>query len=211
MPRCLPGPLQPTQSGRWSYLRQIPGGVFALGEVTLFVVLLFYGILFSWTFLGRHIKHWASQKLELENVNYLLYASITVVILGVLAGVVWRAALAAPDGKLHITLLDVGSGDGILVQTPTGRNLLIDGGPSPNMLSDALGRRLPLARRRLDFLVVAAAGEGQIGLCRGQWNASRPTRFYGRVRKPALTALESCGVCWQEIKYRIFRRRAGKV
>ena len=142
---------------------QIPGGVLALGEVTLYAVLVFYGILFSWTFFGKQIKDWVSQKLELENVNYLLYASITAVILGVLAGVVWRAALAAPDGKMHITLLNVGSGDGILVQTPTGRNLLIDGGPSPNMLSDALGRRLPLARRRLDFLVVAAAGEGQIG------------------------------------------------
>jgi competence protein ComEC len=142
---------------------KIPGGVFVLGEVTLFLVLLFYGVLFSWTSLGRQIKDWVGQKLDLENVNYLLYASITAVVLGVLAGVVWRAALAAPDGKLHITLLDVGSGDGILVQTPTGRNLLIDGGPSPSKLSDALGRRLPLAARRLDYLVVAAAGEGQIG------------------------------------------------
>ena len=136
------------------FFAKMPGDVFALGELTLFAVLLFYGLLFSWTFLGRQIKDCISQKLDLENVNYLLYASIAAVIMGVLAGVVWRAALAAPDGKLNITLLDVGNGDGILVQTPSGRNLLIDGGPSPSKLSDALGRRLP-------------SGEAQVGLSGG--------------------------------------------
>ena len=41
--------------------------------------------------------------------------------------------------------------------------LLVDGGPSPSRLSDSLGRRLPLGQRRLDWLVVAAVGEEQIG------------------------------------------------
>jgi competence protein ComEC len=76
---------------------------------------------------------------------------------------VWQAALAAPDGRLRLTLLDVGSGDALLVQTPSGRSLLIDGGPSGRALGDGLGRRLPLFSRRLDWLVVAAAGEEQLG------------------------------------------------
>jgi hypothetical protein len=37
---------------------------------------------------------------------------------------------------LHVTLLDVGSGDGLLIQTPTGRSLLVDGGSNPSRLSD---------------------------------------------------------------------------
>jgi competence protein ComEC len=82
--------------------------------------------------------------------------------MGVAAILVWRAALLAPDGRLHLTVLDVGSGDALLVQTPGGRYLLVDGGPSASELSDALGRRLPLGSE-LDWLVVAAPGEEQIG------------------------------------------------
>jgi len=51
------------------------------------------------------------------------------------------------------------SGDGILVRTPAGRNLLIDGGPSATRLSDALGRRLPASDHGLDWLVVAAPSD----------------------------------------------------
>jgi beta-lactamase superfamily II metal-dependent hydrolase len=58
-----------------------------------------------------------------------------------------------------VTLLDVNtaslSGEALLVQSPGGRFLLINGGPSAIALSEALGRRLPLDRRRLDTLIVA--------------------------------------------------------
>ncbi len=83
--------------------------------------------------------------------------------LAILTVLVWRSAWAAPDGRLHMTLLDVGSGDGILIQTPGGRNVLIDGGSSPSALSDALGRRLPLTQRSLDYLIVAGAEDEQLG------------------------------------------------
>ncbi len=63
--------------------------------------------------------------------------------------------------------MDVGTGDGVLIRTPAGRNLLVDGGPSPSQLSDALGRRLPLANRKLDYLVVAAGNEEQVGALPG--------------------------------------------
>jgi competence protein ComEC len=74
--------------------------------------------------------------------------------------------LSAPDGRLHITALDVSSaslsGDALLIQTPGGRNLLVGGGPSTAALSDALGRRLPLNQRQLDFLIVANPAEEHI-------------------------------------------------
>ncbi len=84
------------------------------------------------------------------------------VILALLAVVVWQRALARPDGRLHVTMLEVGSGDAWLIQTPSGRNLLVDGGPSTNALSEALGRRLPFGEREIDYLVVAASGEAQL-------------------------------------------------
>ena len=72
--------------------------------------------------------------------------------------VAWQVAFHAPDGRLHLALLDVGKGDALLIQTPGGRSVLVDGGSSPVKLSQGLGRRLPLTRRRLDWLVVGAPG-----------------------------------------------------
>jgi len=65
------------------------------------------------------------------------------------------AILGLGDGKLHVTVLEAGSGEAILIQTPGGRFVLINGGPSPSRLSDGLGRRLPRGDQRLDWLVVA--------------------------------------------------------
>lgn len=82
--------------------------------------------------------------------------------LALLTIIIWRTALAAPDGRLHVILLDVGQGDTILIQTPTGRNVLIDGGPSLSLLSQGLGRRLSPGNHAIDWLVVANPGEAQI-------------------------------------------------
>jgi competence protein ComEC len=75
---------------------------------------------------------------------------------------VWRAAATAGDGQLHVTFLNVGSADAILIQTPEGRNVLINGGASTSQLSDELGRRLPFFSRKLDWLIIASTAEDQI-------------------------------------------------
>ena len=69
---------------------------------------------------------------------------------------VWRAAATVPDERLHITFLDVGSADAVLIKTPTGKHVLINGGPSVTTLADDRGRRLPAFNRTLDWLIVAA-------------------------------------------------------
>jgi competence protein ComEC len=116
-------------------------------------VIVFYAILFSLTFAGARSKR----------VTRLITPGLALVGLSILAVLVWRIVLSGPDGRLHMTLLDVGTGDSILIQAPSGRNVLIDGGPSTRMLSESLGRRLPFGQRTLDWLVIAAAGEGQTG------------------------------------------------
>ena len=75
---------------------------------------------------------------------------------------IWRASATTGDGQLHITFLDVGSADAILIQTPEGRNVLINGGESTSKLSDELGRRLPFFSRKLDWLVIASTQEEQL-------------------------------------------------
>jgi competence protein ComEC len=85
-----------------------------------------------------------------------------IVILSIGLLLVWRAAASIPDGRLHITFLDVGSADAVLIQTPSGKHVLVNGGESVTVLADELGRRLPVFNRKLDWLVIASTDEVQV-------------------------------------------------
>jgi len=80
-----------------------------------------------------------------------------------LAVLVWSAVVHQPDGLLHLHVLDVGQGDALLVVTPTGRRMLIDGGPSPSAVLSELGHRLPPWDRRLDIVVLTHPDADHIG------------------------------------------------
>ncbi len=130
------------------YFASLPGGTIALGEFSLVLVILFYTGLFIITFGWQQIREWLSARGE----NLAQGIALPVMaLLGISAVVIWRMAFNAPDGLLHLTVLDVGSGDVILLQTPGGRTVLINGGPSASLLSDGLGRRLPPFNRQLDW------------------------------------------------------------
>jgi competence protein ComEC len=60
-----------------------------------------------------------------------------------------------PDGQLHVTALDIGQGDAILIETPTGRRMLVDGGPNPELTLRRLGANLSFAARDLDLVVLS--------------------------------------------------------
>jgi len=82
---------------------------------------------------------------------------------GAVAILVWVAALGQPDGYLHVYFLDVGQGDGILVQTPSGRQVLVDGGLSPQVLYSELGAVMPFWDRSLDLVIASHPDGDHIG------------------------------------------------
>ncbi len=82
--------------------------------------------------------------------------------LAIAAGIVWWAALDQPDGRLVVTMLDVGQGDAILVETPAGQHLLIDGGADGQRLMEELGERLPFWERSLDLVVLTHPQEDHL-------------------------------------------------
>lgn len=65
---------------------------------------------------------------------------------------VWQAALAPHDAMLRVSVLDIGQGDSILVQGPTGIQMLVDGGPDRSVLRQ-LPRSMGLLDRSIDFVV----------------------------------------------------------
>jgi len=136
-----------------------PHATIYLGRSSLFWVVLAYVALFAVTFGWPQIRSgFGALTARVRNISLITALAVlfTCTIL------TWRAAFSEGDGRLHVTFLDVGSADAILVQTPKGRNVLINGGPSTSMLSDQLGRRLPILRRELDWLVIAATDEDQL-------------------------------------------------
>jgi competence protein ComEC len=64
---------------------------------------------------------------------------------------VWSTALrAGPPSELVVRFFDVGQGDAALVTSPTGANLLVDGGPDPEQVATKLAA---LGVKRLDAVV----------------------------------------------------------
>ena len=70
----------------------------------------------------------------------------------------WRA----PDGKLHVSILDVGEGDGALIRTPMGKYILIDGGPDEAALEQT-GTQMAFFSRTIDLLLLTAPATDRIG------------------------------------------------
>ncbi len=137
----------------------LPHGVIYLGGFSLAFVVLFYAVLLAATFEGAHIQ---AAYIALRQRFRFLTVGLVLSALFICTLLTWRLAGAGPDGKLHVTFLDAGSSDAVLIQTAAGRNILIDGGPSTTALSDALGRRLSPLAPSIDWLVIASTDEQQM-------------------------------------------------
>jgi competence protein ComEC len=69
---------------------------------------------------------------------------------------------ARPDGRLHVTALDIGQGDAILVTTPAGTRMLVDGGPDPDLTLRRLGEVMPWWDRRIDLVLLTHPHEDHV-------------------------------------------------
>jgi competence protein ComEC len=76
------------------------------------------------------------------------------IVLGLASVLVWLVILGSPGDRLSVTFLDVGQGDAILIHSPAGHNILVDGGPNGEAITAALGRHLPFWDRHLHLVVL---------------------------------------------------------
>src|SRR3989338_9096643 len=78
---------------------------------------------------------------------------IAILVLLVLTLCIWYAALREDTrGLLTVSFLDVGQGDSIFIQAPSGRQVLIDGGPNTGVLRE-LARVVPWYDRSIDVVI----------------------------------------------------------
>lgn len=67
---------------------------------------------------------------------------------------VWDSVFSgAPQGSLRVTMFDVGQGDALLIESPTGETVLVDGGPDRTVL-EHLRRSRGFLRRTIDLVVL---------------------------------------------------------
>lgn len=91
------------------------------------------------------------------------YIVLALVILGLAVGVIWYAAIAeSRRGILTVSFLDVGQGDAVFIDAPSGRQVLIDGGKSTRVLR-ALSDVVPWYDRSIDLIVATHPDADHIG------------------------------------------------
>jgi competence protein ComEC len=89
-----------------------------------------------------------------------------VIAAGVVCGGLCLALLVAlwfsrPDGRLHLWLLHLGHSNAVLIQTPNGAQILVDGGRFPSQLLTAVGDRMAFNDRMVDVLFITQPDENE--------------------------------------------------
>jgi competence protein ComEC len=91
-------------------------------------------------------------RLRYRSLKPYIYAALALLLVGNI--LIWTAISSLPDDKLHVTVLDVGQGESILIRTSQGQNILVDTGPDPASACAALGRKLPFWDRKIELVIL---------------------------------------------------------
>src|SRR3989344_5800032 len=90
--------------------------------------------------------------LTLEKRSFVRWPILFLILLG-LGVMLRREWRLQPDGHLHVHFLDVGQGDSALIVSPSGKQIVIDGGPDLTTLEE-VGKKMPFFDRSIDLLVL---------------------------------------------------------
>jgi competence protein ComEC len=140
---------------------RIPGASLPLGNVSAVWIAGYYALLGLATWwLSRpadqrpNVLAWIASKITRRNA--LIAAGAVIALIAV-------ALVQLPDGKLHVYFLDVGQGDAIFIVTPSGKQILVDGGPTPSVILAQLARHMPFWDRSLDLVVATQPDLDHLG------------------------------------------------
>ncbi len=140
-------------------MAQLPGASVPITLDPMIVVFYYVGLFSMTAVLTQPPETRKTLITRIRNVA----APSTIAVLGLaIAGLLWAMILSRPDGKLHVWFLSVGAGNAVLIQTPQGAHLLVDGGENPTQLRTAIGDRLPFYKQDVDVLFVTQPKKGTI-------------------------------------------------
>ncbi|MBI2859711.1 MAG: ComEC/Rec2 family competence protein [Chloroflexi bacterium] len=85
---------------------------------------------------------------------YITVTKLSALVLVPASMYIWSAVPWTAGDRLKVDFLDVGNGDAILITTPHGREVLVDGGPDPEGIIVDLGTAMPKGRNKIDLVVL---------------------------------------------------------
>jgi competence protein ComEC len=128
------------------FFAAMPTGNAALGRISLLAAVLYYAILIGLAF-------WRPRQPPGHPGQQWL-APVGLLLAGLLSAITWQAVVTIPDGRMHLTVLASDDVPVVLVQSPDGNRMLINGQRDSRALSSDLGRSIPIFGHRLDALLL---------------------------------------------------------
>ena len=141
-----------------SAFARIPAATVSLGEAGSVAIWGYYIALAALTLVLTGYLPWRPHKLvPALSIDLVRQVSppwqVTMIAVGV-ACLVWLAVFGQPGGNLRVVFADVGQGDMSVITTPSGRRIVVDGGPDPQRAAEVLGSELPFWARNVDLVVL---------------------------------------------------------
>lgn len=91
--------------------------------------------------------------------NIKIYFLLLLIIFNIF---IFYAIYYIDSSSLSVSFLDVGQGDAIFIKSPSGRQMLVDGGPNGSVLRE-LGKIMPFYDRSIDVVLATHADQDHIG------------------------------------------------
>jgi len=104
-------------------------------------------------FADKSLPYVRSAIARLPEFSTRLFRKWVVLPLLAIAILVSFLAVTMPDNRLHVSFLDVGQGDAILIQQGS-QQVLVDGGPNPQAIGLELGRKMPFWDRTIELVIL---------------------------------------------------------
>jgi competence protein ComEC len=148
----------------------VPGAAVPLTVSTAGVITIF-SVIGALTWLGKQPAEKRSRIFTAVRQN--ITQRLAVGVSGVTAVLVLSWGMTQPDGQLHVVFMNVGQGDATFIQTPSGRQILVDGGLYPSVLNDQLGQQMPFWDKEIDILIATHPDADHVSGLVGVWDRYR--------------------------------------
>ncbi len=133
-----------------------PAGWWPVRPISIWLIAAYYALLFGLTAFAQSGKIPAFE-FGRTVMGRIFTAALPLLAAGAFAA--WNAFFLQPDGFLHLTAVESGSGGVVLIRAPAGGTALVDAGGDANAALAVLGGELGIWKRRLDWVVFSAAEE----------------------------------------------------